>query len=284
MQYSKSIVSTIVAFTAFAGIGAASAADLAPGPYTKAPAMVVNPGYNWTGFYIGVHAGATWLTSTNNITPANGGLASWFVPPTQIATSLPLNSTGFIGGGQLGYNWQVNPIWVVGLETDFSGTSLSHTVSLPGPDDTSRIVTASDKLDWFGTVRGRIGMTPTDRALLYVTGGLAYGHASLSTAVTRPDPTSAPPNGCGGQNNCQSGSVSDTKIGWTVGGGLEWAFANNWSLKGEYLYYDLGTLSHLMKDPFFPATFNASADIKGSIARVGLNYKFDWGGPVVAKY
>jgi outer membrane immunogenic protein len=196
-----------------------------------------------------------------------------------------LNSTGFIGGGQAGYNWQAGPMWVIGVETDISGTTLNRTVSVPGLGDPSRIVTASEKLDWFGTVRGRIGVTPTDRALLYVTGGLAYGHANLSTALTRPGfSPGAPPDGCGGFNNCQSGSVSDTRIGWTVGGGLEWAFARNWSLKGEYLYYDLGTLSHAMTDPFFPAIFNASAGLKGSIARAGLNYKFDWGGPVVAKY
>ena len=267
-----------------AAAGSAGAADI-PAPVYKSPPPVVAPAYNWTGSYIGVHAGAAWLTSTDTITPGNGLQASFFVPPTSIATSLPLNSTGFIGGGQLGYNWQFNPMWVAGLEADFSGTSLSHTVSLPGPGNATRIMTASDKLDWFGTVRGRIGVTPTDRALFYVTGGLAYGHVSLSTALTRPGfVPGGPPDGCAGNNNCQSGSVSDTRIGWTIGGGLEWAFANNWSLKGEYLYYDLGTVSHLMTDPFFPATFNASADIRGSIARAGLNYKFGWGGPVVAKY
>jgi outer membrane immunogenic protein len=135
-------------------------------------------------------------------------------------------------------------------------------------------MTANEKLDWFGTVRGRVGVT-FDRALLYATGGLAYGHATLSTALTRT-------TGCAG-NNCQNGSTADTKFGWTVGGGLEWAFANNWSVKGEYLYYDLGSLSHTMVDPAFPAVFNASASLRGSVARAGLNYKFN-SGPVVAKY
>jgi outer membrane immunogenic protein len=260
---------SVIAFSA----AGASAADMA----VKTPPMVVPVIYNWTGFYIGVHAGGVWLNSTDNVTPANGMLTSFFVPPTQIFTPMRLNSTGFIGGGQAGYNWQAGPMWVIGVETDISGTGLSRTVSMPGPGDPSRIVTASEKLDWFGTVRGRIGVTPTDRALLYVTGGLAYGHASLSTALTRT-------TGCNGLNNCQNGSVTSTNTGWTVGGGLEWAFANNWSLKGEYLYYDLGTVSHLMTDPFFPAVFNASASLKGSIARVGVNYKFGWGGPVVARY
>ena len=130
-------------------------------------------------------------------------------------------------------------------------------------------MTANETLDWFGTVRGRIGVTPTDRALWYFTGGLAYAHANLSTALS-----TTPRTRCAGQTNCQQGAVDATKIGWTIGGGLEWAFADNLSFKTEYLYYDLGTLSHSMTDPFFPAIFNASADIKGSIARVGLNYKF----------
>jgi outer membrane immunogenic protein len=206
------------------------------------------------------------------VTPGNSATITFFVPPGQLATSLPLSSGAFIGGGQLGYNWQINPMWVAGFEADFSGTDhLSNKVSLPGSADASRIMTANETLDWFGTIRGRIGVTPTDRALWYFTGGLAYGHANLSTALS----TAPPRIGCAGRNNCQQGAVDATKIGWTIGGGLEWAFADNFSFKTEYLYYDLGTLSHSMTDPFFPAfIFNASADIKGSIARVGLNYKF----------
>ena len=260
----------------------ASAADIAARPYTKAPVVVAEV-YNWTGFYVGGHAGYDWMRSTDSLSPANAAATGFLFPPPDIAPSLALNPAGFIGGGQAGYNWQVNPMWVVGLEADLSWTNLDKTVALPGPDDATRIVTAREKLDWFGTFRGRVGITPSDRVLLYVTGGLAYANASLSTALTRPGfSPGAPPNGCGGFNNCQTGSVSGTRFGWTVGGGVEWAFANNWSLKGEYLYYDLGNLSHTMTDPFFPAIFIASASLRGSIARAGLNYHF--GGPVVAKY
>ena len=268
-----------------ATMGVAWAADLpaaAPAPAYKAPIAVPST-YSWTGFYVGANAGWAWNRSTDNITATNAAGLS-FTIPGDIATSLPLNSSGFIGGGQVGYNWQMNPMWVVGLESDIQGANLKNTLSLPGPNDVTRIMTASEKLDLFGTVRGRVGITPSDHMLLYATGGLAYGNASLSTALTRPGFTGppAPANGCGGFNNCQAGSATETRIGWTVGAGLEWAFVNNWSLKAEYLYYDLGSISHSMTDPFFPAAYNASANLKGSIARIGVNYRF--GGPVVAKY
>jgi outer membrane immunogenic protein len=242
----------------------------------KAPPPPPAPAWTWTGFYIGGNAGYTWMNSTDTVTAANAA-AVGFVTGGAIATSLPLNPKGFIGGGQIGYNWQVSPMWVVGLETDFSGADVHNAVSLPGPTDASRIMTANERLDWLGTFRGRVGVTPWDRGLLYATGGLAYGHGSLSTALTRPGFGSppAPPNGCGGFNNCQSGSVSTTNAGWTVGGGAEWAFNNNWSVKAEYLYYNIGSLSHTMVDPFFPAVFNASAGLKGSIARGGMNFRFN---------
>jgi outer membrane immunogenic protein len=276
----KALLVGCVTIGALAAVGSAGAADI-PARINKAPPVA--PAYNWTGFYIGIHAGGAWLNSTDIITPANGLLTSFFVPPTRIATSLPLSSSGFIGGGQLGYNWQVNPMWVVGWEADISGTDLNSTVSLPGPGDFTRIVTESEKIDWFGTARGRVGVTPWDRALLYVTGGLAYANVNLSTALTRISGGGII-GGCNGSNNCQSGSVTSIRSGWTVGGGLEWAFAGDWRLKAEYLYFDLGTISHSMTDPFFPAIFTATADLKGSIARVGLNYKIGWGGPVVARY
>lgn len=260
----------------------ASAADLAARPYTKAPVAVAEV-YNWTGFYIGGHAGYDWGKSTDTITGVDAASANFL--GTQVATSLPLDPRGFIGGGQLGYNWQISPLWVAGLEADISWVDAKRTVSLPGPTDPSRIVTATERLDWFGTVRGRLGITPADRLLIFATGGLAYGHVNLSTALTRIDLATGA-NTCvlpaGGGNNCQNGSASEVKYGWTVGAGLEWAVDRNWTVKGEYLYYDLGHISHPMIDTRFPFVFNASADVRGNIVRAGVNYKF--GGPVVAKY
>ena len=262
-------LATLVTLTAAPAI----AADMRMPVKAPTPVAAI---YNWTGFYIGGHAGYGWMDSTDHLRDVTGNA---FVAGGDIASSIPLDPKGFIGGGQIGYNWQVSPMWVIGLEADISWTDLDETASRPGPTDPSRIITAHQKLEWFGTVRGRLGVTPADRWLAYVTGGLAYGRGSLSTALTR-----IIGNGCvGGANNCQQGSVSDTLIGWTVGGGLEWAFANSWTVRAEYLYFDLGNLSHPMTDPFFPlTTFSASTDFKGSIVRVGINYRF--GGPVVARY
>lgn len=262
--------------------GSAWAADLASAPrtYTKAPLQPVQM-YDWTGFYVGGHAGYDWTNSTDVVTHGNDASLGFLIPG-EVYSPLALNPKGFMGGGQFGYNWQASPLWVVGLEADISWANLASTKVALGTVDPTRITTARERLDWFGTVRGRLGITPSDRVLLYMTGGLAYARANLSTARTRQGDPATPPNGCGGLDNCQSGSVSDTRFGWTVGAGVEWAFANNWSVKGEYLYYQLGALSHAMTDPVFAPTFSASAELKGNIARVGVNYRF--GGPVVAKY
>src|ERR1700688_2350188 len=260
----------LAAVAVFGFASVASAADLpVKAPAYKAPVVVP---YNWTGFYIGGSAGYAWMNSTDEITvaPPTSLISSGSVP-----SSVSLDPNGFIGGAQVGYNWQApGTMWVYGIEGDISWANLDKTVSAPGGPDTTgvRVITAQQKLDSLGTLRGRLGWTPADRVLLFVTGGLAVGHGSLSTALTRLPPSA----GCvGGANNCAQGSVSDTKAGWTIGGGLEWAFANNWSVKAEYLYFDIGSLSHTMTDPNFPAIiFNASADFKGSIARAGVNYHF----------
>lgn len=247
------------------------AADLpVKAPVYKAPVAIP---FTWTGFYVGANAGYGWVTSSDVITRANAAAAGWLIPQ-EIASPLSFNPSGFVGGVQAGYNWQVAPHWVIGAETDIAWTDFDKTTVATGTVDTTRIMTAHEKLDWLGTLRGRVGFTPANRFLAYVTGGLAYGHATLSTALTRQGDPSTPPNGCGGFDNCQSGSVSDTKIGWTIGGGVEWAFESNWSVKAEYLYFDLGSISHLMTDPVFAPVYNASADLKGSIVRAGLNYHF----------
>lgn len=238
----------------------ARAADLAP--ITKASPVAAI--YSWTGFYLGANAGYGWARNTDRITAVND--AAGLIANSSIATSLPIDADGFVGGGQIGYNWQISPLWVVGLESDIAWTDLNGNVSVPGPNDTSRIMTGTQKLDWLGTVRGRVGITPVARTLLFLTGGFAYGHGSLATALTRT-------TGCA-FNNCQQGATSGTLTGWTVGGGAEWAFAANWSAKAEYLYYDLGSLSHRMVDPNFASTFNASADFTGHIVRLGVNYRF----------
>jgi outer membrane immunogenic protein len=253
----------IYALLVAAPLNIAGAADM---PVKALPIAPAAPVSDWTGFYVGGNAGYGWSSQTDQIS-AIADPAAILGGVSGAATAVPLKTEGFVGGGQAGYNWQVSPAWLLGLEADLSSGNTSNTNAVPGTD-TSRIMTAQEKLDWFGTVRGRIGVLPSDRFLAYVTGGLAYGHGSLSTALSRT-------SGCAG-NICNAGSVSDTKAGWSLGGGVEWAFASNWSMKAEYLYVDLGSLSHNMIDPNFAAElYHASVPLRENIVRAGLNFRFN---------
>ncbi|MEI9406926.1 outer membrane protein [Mesorhizobium argentiipisi] len=180
--------------------------------------------YDWTGAYIGVNAGGGF--GTFSLDPAGGGPGGF-----------DLSSSGFLGGIQAGYNWQVGQ-FVYGVEADIQAANIKGELSFGGPG-------LETKVDWFGTLRARIGYTPVDRFLVYGTGGLAYGHEKVSVP---------------------GADFSKTRVGWTVGAGAEYAITNNWSFKSEYLYTDLGK-----------ATFDTlGADVKVPFhtVRVGLNYKF----------
>jgi len=148
--------------------------------------------------------------------------------------SVSITGNGFIGGVQAGYNWQVGSA-VYGIETDIQYSDIAVTTA-----DVDLI-----EIDWFGTTRLRAGFLPTDNFLVYATGGVAYG--KLSSIIAE---------------------VSDTRVGWTVGAGAEYAIDNNWSLKTEYLYTDLGSMS--------VESFGEVGDIdfKFHTVRAGLNYKF----------
>ena len=129
-------------------------------------------------------------------------------------------------------------------------------------------------------VRGRIGLLPTQQLLLYVTGGLAYGQTKASFNTTDV-PFGCIPNA----TICANGASSSVRAGWTVGAGAEAMLAPNWSVKAEYLYIDLGNRSLSVPAFTVPAiVFTTSTPFHEQIARVGLNYHFNWAGPVVAKY
>jgi len=293
---------------AMALTGAALAADLpsrAPPPVFLPPPPI----FTWTGLYAGINAGYTW--SNSNIVdtdtadgfgnPGLVGGAAFGVASAALATgSVPVNNNGFIGGGQIGYNYQFANSFVVGLEADIQGIAASNGSTLEFSQATvagfpanpiDQNLSSRRRLDYLGTVRGRLGFTITPTFLVYGTGGLAYGQTESSTDITQiVESDSFLPN-----HYNSFGSFSNTRVGWTAGGGIEWLFAPNWSVKAEYLYYDLGSVTYGLSplqnfnsggtlftsgSPFSRTRFT------GNIVRAGLNYHFNlWGpGPIVAKY
>lgn len=267
------------------GHGAASAADMA----VKARPMVAPIAYSWTGCYVGANAGYGWGSNhAGLVVPGDPGSQAFYVPAIaagSLPTSIGYDQSGFIGGGQAGCNYQVQN-WVFGVEADIDwanvkGSTTINSAAVGGI--TPGTFAASSNLQWLGTVRGRVGYTPVDRWLVYATGGLAYGASNHQYSAAYPVVT-----------DLFTSSQTDTKYGYVIGAGVEWAFLNNWSAKAEYLYYDLGLSTNVTipggRDIAFVAAgtlrplSNTFSD-RGNIVRVGLNYKFNWmPAPLVAKY
>jgi outer membrane immunogenic protein len=259
--------------------GSAYAADMA----LKAPLMAPAPIWTWTGFYIGGNIGYGFGRTA---TDATANLAG--IPPIVAIDTRPMD--GIVGGGQIGWNLQVSS-WVIGVESDFQGAGqhLATTINTPffavvGPfvGVGNQIQSRDERLDWFGTVRGRIGYA-AENVLFYGTGGLAYGHLSYSGSDSFPFTIvglglSAAPTG--------SFNAGTNKLGWTVGGGVEGAIMrSNWSWKVEYLHMDLGRTNYAfvatgLGAAAVPVTGNAR--FTDDIVRVGLNYRLN--GPVVARF
>jgi outer membrane immunogenic protein len=181
--------------------------------------------------------------------------------------TLGARSTGVTGGAQFGYNWQIGSL-VTGLEADIQGSSIKGSAratsifaSTGAPDPGGTFLSSEPKLSWFGTLRGRLGVTVTPELLLYGTGGLAYGHVDASATW--------------GRDVFAPASVSKTKVGWTVGAGAEWMFAHNWSAKLEYLYVDLGNESAIGNfTPVIVAKVGYTWHTQENIVRAGVNYHF----------
>ncbi|MBI1981777.1 MAG: porin family protein [Methylocystis sp.] len=290
-----------VAALALALTGSAMAADL---PSYKAPLPPPPPPPPlWTGFYVGLNAGGTWSNSNSIWTsafPIDADLESPGIAASAASWLAGNNNGGFIGGGQIGYNWQFYNNFVAGVEADIQGVAYSSGavntigVSTVFANDTGLTFTQARKnLDYIGTVRGRLGWLFTPTLLAYGTGGLAYGGVSLNTNLASFELEGV----FGALNSAGFGaaSYSDTRVGWTAGGGLEWMFWPNWSAKVEYLYYDLGTVS--LAAPVvigfnavggavdWSYAANTRARFNGNIVRAGVNYHFNWGvPPVLAKY
>jgi outer membrane immunogenic protein len=274
-------------------VGPAVGADVLE-PVYRAPAFA------WTGFYAGVNAGYT-FNSLNSETASINTFAFPIAPGPQLANAIttlanstvPITNDGFIGGAQVGYDWQF--AWfatslVAGVEADIQGVSgkgssaFASSVPVAGISNTlNQTAAVSSSIDYLGTLRGRLGILVGflgTTVLYYTTGGLAYGSVSANTTVTQtlggPSPLT-PPTWTG------SGAYSGTRVGWAAGLGAEWLFFSNWSTRFEYLHYDLGSPTYGMSPlvsnagiirPYTVNSLTATTPFNGEILRAGVNYHF----------
>jgi outer membrane immunogenic protein len=273
---------------AIALTGSAFAADLGPPPPPPPVYLPPPPIFTWTGIYIGGQVGYAWASGSNRVSGVD--------PFTGIAfnSSIGRNPNGVIGGANVGFNYQI-PGWnwfsssgvVIGLEGSVDGTSLSNTAALAFPSGT--VLTAHTRADVQGSIRGRLGIA-WDRALFYATGGVAFGGFNTDFSIFGPafvSPAGVPFGAFGGTSN-----FSKTRVGWTVGGGIQYAITNNWSVRAEYRYTDWGRINNTLfsGDAFalaFPGVgFVGNRHIQQNQVQAGIDYKFDFFAPppVVSKY
>ena len=242
---------------------------------------------SWSGLYLGLNSGYAW--SADNATTFNYvGSGGGFVA-LSAAGALPagfdLSSNGFMGGAQIGYNYQINDKLVAGIETDLEGMAVGVGAANWFAASPITYVQGVRSQHSFGTVRGRAGFLVTPTLLVFGTGGLAYGEADLSAAWF--SPSRAPVLNAGGS----AYGYQDMRTGWTGGGGVEWMFLPKWSAKVECLYYDLGAATtpplqavYGAKGQFSNASYQAR--FNGDVVRAGVNYHFNFGAPAstIAKY
>jgi outer membrane immunogenic protein len=218
------------------------AADLPARTYTKAPVYAPAPIFNWTGFYVGAHLGAA-FGGDNGYTTNIVGLTG------------SNRDASFLGGGQVGADYQFAPNWVVGIEGQISGLSNGDRNFNVG------VATLRDRSDWLASVTGRLGYT-WGPGMVYAKGGVAF----------RDD------NGLAATVGFLPAVSNRESTGYTVGGGFEYMFAPAWSAKVEYQYYNFDTTT--------VASALGGLSYKDDLhtVKVGVNYHFNWGGPVMAKY
>lgn len=267
-------------------------------------ADAVHPAAFVSGFYAGLNAGYNWdaaSSATSQATPLRGALDETYAATLNgaaVATATgrsTVAANGALGGGQAGYNYVVDN-YLGGVEADIQGAAAHGAGGFTGfapftlagaAAGVSATSIASEKtLDWFGTLRARAGYLVTPSILAYATGGFAYGGMTLVNHIAHV--TEGAPFY---QSISGSGTLSTARVGWTLGGGLEWKFSPAMSLKAEYLYYDLGragasgfiadsttTRANALAAPVFyvnTASVASSTRFSGQIARLGLNYHFD---------
>ncbi|HEY5126523.1 MAG TPA: outer membrane beta-barrel protein [Bradyrhizobium sp.] len=265
----KKIVLAAVAMVGF--VGQSFAADL-PARMPMKAAPMAPAAYNWNGFYLGANVGYGW----DKISTDTFNSAGVFLENTKHDRS------GVFGGGQIGYNWQFAPNWLLGIEADAEASDIKG--SNAGCSATG-CSSSNGKTDDFGTVRGRFGYV-ANNVLLYGTGGWAWSHSTTDRTVT-----------CvvAGGGTCPGGpspspltgmiaSASGSESGWAAGAGIEWGFLPNWTAKVEYLHLQFDNVGRDFSYAGFPTAFRHVNSNSGlDTVRVGVNYLFNTG-PIVARY
>lgn len=258
--------SCVLAITSFAGPESLPSGKEMKQVVPLAPAC----DFSWTGFYVGVNVGYGWGNADTRFDPEPDAATFEFLLPQKHDAE----PDGVIGGGQVGFNYQWR--WLVfGAEADFQGSDMEGRKTVSPVTEFSTFVPDSslftrEETDWFGTLRARIGFRPFCRLLVYGTGGLAYGNVHYEAdaffsnrfgVFTHPV------------------SFDETNVGWTAGGGLEYALTHHWTIKFEYLYYDLGDQSATgiefvngAASPPFAVHYNWEST--ANTVRGGLNFKF----------
>lgn len=232
------------------------------------PVIVEPDTFSWTGGYIGVNAGYAGgkfkhpfsaYENENPVIPVSApAIANLAAFPEldnldRFNGSADITASGFVGGVQAGYNWQFDNNVIAGVEADFQGSNLKGEAKLRANDFD---IKAGTKVNWYGTLRARLGYTPVDRFMVYATGGYAYGKVNSYIDIDGKD-----------------ASKSNTKSGWTVGAGAEYAITNNWTLKTEYLYTDLGKTKLINYNDDIGGV-KLDTKVNFHTVRAGINYKF----------
>ena len=264
----------LVAMLATSSVTSAVAADLPAGMYGKAAPSAV---YNWGGFYLGGDVGGAFTgpTATSNFVQTNGATTT-----TTVNQSSP---AGVLAGGvHAGYNFQVSPQWVIGIEGDWQALGKSGTCGsifqgdpcIDGPANDRGIITTNTSINSMGSVRGRLGLA-FDNVMLYGTGGAAFANVSNTVGLRCLD------DGCGSSTTHFSivTPTSATKTGWVAGVGAEWHVIGNWIARGEWLHYDLGNIStgiSALNVGTCDCTASANQKLHYDVMRLGFNYKFGY--------
>jgi outer membrane immunogenic protein len=262
------------------------AADMA----VKVPPTPVAAPPSWTGAYIGLNGGYGWSASSQINFTANDPLSAILLSAPVVPPAVRLQ--GGFGGFQVGYNWQISSKWLVGAETDFQFSSIDGTgttANFINAPSLTATVTADQHVQWFGTLRARLGFLPTDNLLIYGTGGLSYGRIDENINVGFAGATGPIIIGVGpfdapciaGGANCFIGTSSRTATGWTAGAGAEYVISSHVTVKAEYLYVNLGggdSFNVVSQNPppgTLPSTFRATwGAVDFQTVRAGLNYRF----------